>query len=534
MNKQACCDRSQRGVALIMALLMVLVLGLLAATVMFTSQAQGWTGLNYRLTAQSRYAAEAGIQSTMNWLASSNYTAPTTFTSYDMTKNPVQYNGNPVVLSAMSGVSSNYPDPTVVAAFSSALSKSLAGVPNASFSSYATLLRMNPAGGVSWLGGGGAVQTWQITSQGSVGGIRNATVQVAATYERTGTPVFNYGIEATSSGCKAVDFQGSDYTDSYNSNLGVYGGTNVPASGGNIATNGNVNLGRNAVINGTISVPNTTVGACPDGVTNGSGKTAFDQGTNKLNSGLVAPLPWGCKTTPCYPSPLPPTTTQNVSSACSSVAGCTSNGTTTLIDGGRTTSANVYTLAPGLYGNLQIGGADVIHVTAGTYTVNSLNFLQVAKIVVDSGPVVFNLAGQCASGCPSEGGHNPSTSVLWGAGFAGFNACSGGVTANPDVYGKVTCGPSKAPFSGIPSNFQVVYGGTDLIRVGGMPNAMVSYAPLSAYYAPGAPVGLFGSIVTGTFDDASQSPFHYDNALQSSAVTVGQYRPVGGFSWTKF
>jgi Tfp pilus assembly protein PilX len=534
MNKQACRDRSERGVALIMALLMVLVLGLLAATVMFTSQAQGWTGLNYRLTAQSRYAAEAGIQSTMNWLASSNYTVPTTFTSYDMTKNPVQYNGNPVVLSAMSGVSSNYPDPTVVAAFSSALSKSLAGVPNASFSSYATLLRMNPAGGVSWLGGGGAVQTWQITSQGSVGGIRNATVQVAATYERTGTPVFNYGIEATSSGCKAVDFQGSDYTDSYNSNLGVYGGTNLQASGGNIASNGNVNLGRNAVINGTISVPNTTVGACPDGITNGTGKAVYDQGTNKLNSGLVAPLPWGCKTTPCYPSPLPPTTTQNVSASCSSVAGCTSKGTTTLIDGGRTTSANVYTLAPGLYGNLQIGGADVVHVTAGTYTVNSLNFLQDGQIVVDSGPVVFNLAGQCASGCPSEGGYNPSTSVLWGAGFAGFNACSGGVTANPDVYGKVTCGPSKAPFSGIPSNFQVVYGGTDLIRVGGMPNAMVSYAPLSAYYAPGAPVGLFGSIVTGTFDDASQSPFHYDNALQSSAVTVGQYRPVGGFSWTKF
>jgi Tfp pilus assembly protein PilX len=517
-----------------MALLMVLVLGLLAATVMFTSQAQGWTSLNYRLTAQSRYAAEAGIQSTMNWLASSNYTAPTTFTSYDMTKNPVQYNGNPVVLSAMSGVGSNYPDATVVSAFSSALSKSLAGVPNASFSSYATLLRMNPAGGVSWLGGGGAVQTWQITSQGSVGGIRNATVQVVATYERTGTPVFNYGIEATSSGCKAVDFQGSDYTDSYNSNLGVYGGTNIQASGGNIASNGNVNLGRNAVINGTISVPNTTVGACPDGVTNGSGKATFDQGTNKLNSGLVAPLPWGCKTTPCYPSPLPPTTTQNVSSSCGSVAGCTSKGTTTLIDGGRTTSANVYTLAPGLYGNLQIGGADVVHVSAGTYTVNSLNFLRDGQIVVDSGPVVFNLAGQCASGCPSEGGYNPSTSVLWGAGFAGFNACSGGVTANPDVYGKVTCGPSKAPFSGIPSNFQVVYGGTDLIRVGGMPNAMVSYAPLSAYYAPGAPVGLYGSIVTGTFDDASQSPFHYDNALQSSAVTVGQYRPAGGFSWSKF
>jgi Tfp pilus assembly protein PilX len=531
MNKQTSGKRSEQGVALIMALLMILVLGLLASAVMFTSEAQAWAGLNYRLTAQSRYAAEAGVQSTMNWLSSASYSAPTTFTSYDMTKNPVQYNGNPVVLSAMSGVSSNYPDATVVSAFNSALSKSLTGVPNASYSSYATLLRMNPAGGVSWLGGGGVIQTWQITSQGSVGGIRNATVQVVATYERTGTPVFNYGIEATSSGCKAVNFQGSDYTDSYNSNLGVYGGTNVQASGGNIATNGNVNLGRDAVINGTILVPNTTVGACPDGVTNGSGKTTFNQGINKLGAPLVAPLPWGCKTTPCYPSPLPPTTAQNVSTSCAAVAGCTTNGTTTLIDGGRSTTANVYTLTPGQYGNLQIANADVVHVTAGTYTVNSLNFLRDGQIVVDSGPVVFNLAGQCSSGCPSESG---STSVLWGAGFAGFNACSGGVTANPDVYGKTTCGPSKAPFSGIASNFQVVYGGADLIRVGGMPNAGVVYAPNAAYYAPGAPVGLYGSIVTGTFDDASQSPFHYDNALRSAAVTVGQYRPVGGFSWSKF
>jgi len=58
-----------------------------------------------------------------------------------------------------------------------------------------------------------------------------------------------------------------------------------------------------------------------------------------------------------------------------------------------------------------------------------------------------------------------------------------------------------------------------------MPNAMVSYAPLSAYYAPGAPLAL-RSIVTGSFDDASQSP-SIMTAHPESAVTVGQYRPVG-------
>lgn len=100
-------NSSERGVALIIALLAVLVLGTLAATLMFTSQSQIWTSMNYRLAVQSRYAAEAGVQRTINWLANS-YTAPTTFTSYNMNVNPVQYpssGGSAVVLSAMSGVS---------------------------------------------------------------------------------------------------------------------------------------------------------------------------------------------------------------------------------------------------------------------------------------------------------------------------------------------------------------------------------------------------------------------------------------------
>src|SRR2546423_7866290 len=203
-----------------------------------------------------------------------------------------------------------------------------------------------------------------------------------------------------------------------------------------------------------------------------------------VSAPLVAPLPWGRKTAPCSPSPPPPTTTQNVSTSCTSVAGCTTNGSTSLIDGGRSTTANVFTLAPGEYGNLQIANADVVHVTAGTYTVNSLNFLRDGQIVVDSGPVVFNLAGQCSSGCPSESGHSPSTSVLWGAGFAGFNACGGGVSANPDGYGKVTCGPSKTPLSGVPSNFQGVFGGTPFITAGGLPNATGPFPPPSPSYRP--------------------------------------------------
>ena len=80
MNDQWKRNASENGSALIVALLAILVLSVLAATVMFTSQSQTWTSLNYRQTAQARYVAEAGVQATINWLSNSTgstaYAAP--------------------------------------------------------------------------------------------------------------------------------------------------------------------------------------------------------------------------------------------------------------------------------------------------------------------------------------------------------------------------------------------------------------------------------------------------------------------------
>jgi hypothetical protein len=123
--------------------------------------------------------------------------------------------------------------------------------------------------------------------------------------------------------------------------------------------------------------------------------------------------------------------------------------------------------------------------------------------------------------------------VIYGAGYAGFNGCSGGVTANPNVYGSTTCGSAKTAYSGIPDNLQLVYGGTYTMRLGGMPNALVMYAPAASYYTPGAPVGLYGSAVIKDFEDASGSPFHYDRALQNSVLQMGPYQQIG-YTWSKF
>jgi Tfp pilus assembly protein PilX len=564
MEKQTAYKQSERGAALVFALLAILVLSILAVAVMTTSQSQIWTSLNYRLTAQARYAAEAGVQETMSWLSSASYTAPTVFAAYNMNTNPVTLvsNGKPVVLSAISGVASNYPDAIVATTFSTAGAGSLPKETNVSYTTSATLLRMAPAAGASWLPGtGGVVQTWQITSVASISGPRSASVQVVENFERTTEPVFQYGLEALASGCGAIDLAGGDYTDSYNSTTGIYS-SQVPGNAGSIATNGNVNLGKtggNAVVNGNIGTPNPTVGACPaNGVTDAGAKN-YGQltGINKMS----VQLPWGCKATPCYPPGVNITTAQDVSKNCATIAGCTKGTpgcsvapcTTIKISpyGESSVTANVYTLAPGSYGNLAIDNSDVVHLTAGTYNVNSVNFGSIAQnfngqFVLDSGPVVFNLVGNCGGGgCPSytePGGYmpagwaNPQTAVIYGAGFAGFNVCALGVVAlKPGDATHTYCGTSTTPgVTAIPSNFQLVYGGTDLVRVGGMPNAAVTYAPGASYISPGGAVGYYGSIIAGQFADTAASPFHYDTAEQNAILQLGPLRPVGGFSWSKF
>jgi Tfp pilus assembly protein PilX len=530
--------QDESGASLIVALLVLAVISILGAGIIFVTRTETATTANYTELAQARYAAEAGVQSTLNWIEN-NYTAPASYLSYNTDAYPVTCangctnNGGTIVLSAINGVASNYPDTSVASAFNTALNnQALPNLPAASFATSATLLRMTPGSGVSFLGSGGAggaAQTWLITSQGTVAGIRSATVQVTATYERTGIPLFKYAIATTYTGCKSIYFAGTDYTDSYNSNLGPYGGTNIQASGGDIASDGNVTLASAANIKGTIYDTSTTTGSCPAGITSSGSYTAKSQ----LSTPLSFALPWGCTGQPCYPSPLPSTTAQAVSTGCASITGCTSNGTTVINDHGSKTTVNQFTLAPGTYGNLTIANADVVYLNAGTYNVNSLIFSKDGQIVISSGPVVLNVAGQ---------GFSSSSNVVNAGGLAGWNLCNNGLPGNVDVYGAANCptGPpvsgnptSGAPISGIPANFQIVYAGSANIASTGAPVSSVIYAPNADVPITGAAVGYYGAIISSTFSEQSKAPVHYDTTLQNSLLQMGPYH-LTNFSWSKF
>ena len=351
---QASLRRSHResGAALVIALLVLAILSVLAASVMLVTQTETWSATNNRSMLQARYAAEAGAQKTLNYLRYT-YVAPANpATTFDLTKYPAQFNGKDVVLSAMNGVNANYPDPAVQTAFSNTLMDASVpgvGVP-ASYEVTARLLSMQNA----------ATMTWEITSQGNVPNIRNAQVQVVMKVDTIGTPLLTYGVFGTGNGCADLNLAGGAFTDSFDSGAGTYAAT-AQASGGNVGSNGNVTLsGANTTVGGSISVLNPALGACAAGDDITASAGAF-QGTNTLS----AP-----QTYPAVPpiNPLPPTTNQSYTSDT--------------------------TLPPGNYGNVSMSGHETLTLSPGTYNLNSLVISGNSQIQISPpGQVIINIQG---------------------------------------------------------------------------------------------------------------------------------------------
>src|SRR5262249_15358258 len=154
---------------------------------MFLSQTETYATMNYRMMSQARYGAEAGVQKAGNFLFdTTQYQKPGVnpadplanyvYTNAATPVSPVRSTANlqPIVLSTTPG-QSNYPTAAVVAAFQAAAQGTLpAGNQTISYSTTARLLSMQtfdpyglPPGGTP-----GVVQTWEITSTGTLSGSR--------------------------------------------------------------------------------------------------------------------------------------------------------------------------------------------------------------------------------------------------------------------------------------------------------------------------------------------------------------------------
>jgi len=493
----------ESGIAMIVALFMVLVLSVLAASLVFVARTETFSSLNYRTMAEARYGAESGVHSAVNhliWTYSPPEAASATdpISNYNINVSPVTLtaNGRPAVLSSDSGWGSNYPADAVRVAFVNAANGQLhsEGASSIMYTSRATLLSMktmiDSASGLP-----ATLQTWSVTGRGLVEGAGSAAVEVSAVLERPMVPLYRYAAFSVDPNCQSMNLAGGATVDSYDSTNSLVGGLpTLSQYGGNIGTNGGVSgAGDPTTVYGTLSSPRTGVGACSAG-----NVTAFTSTNGASIEGGLVHLPQAL-TFPTPPDivPPPPTTTFNAGSApsCASASYCSvSSDTTTFSPPGSTSKVQL--------GNVSVQNGKTLVLNAGIYEINSLDVK--GDLLVASGPVIIRVAGQ---------------------GF-GLGDVVVDVTANAPVN------PSYAA-----AHLQFIYGGESDVKLRGngtisavvyAPNAVGDLAGLGA-----GDNGLYGSLLTKTVKATGGAGIHYDRNLDKSGYTIGNPM-MSAFTWKSY
>lgn len=490
---------SEQGMAIILALFMMLAMTVLGTSLMFVSKTETLSSHNYRLMSQARYGAESGIHTAANYLLSGTYSAAAPgitgsgdpLANYVTTVSPVTYNGAPVVLSWDSSAS-NYPITAVKTAFAAAAQGTL-DVKDApvTYKARATLKSMRQISD-AFTGSLITLQTWDVTAEGSITGARNATVEVSSLIERQTTPVYAYAAFATDNGCAALSFAGGATTNSYDSQAALSSGLPVVGNyGGNVGSNGNLTeVGNTTVVQGSLSTPRQGVGACTaNNVTaqTTSGGATVSGGLNQLSQNVTYP-------TPPAPNPLPPTTatdfkkTTGCPSGYGSVCANSTNGATIT----PASASSIVTM-----GNVAVNAGAVLQLNAGIYVMNSLTMNGNSTIKINSGPVVIKVAGV-------------------------------GQTTPITITGQ---GLVNSTFR--PSDLQFIYGGTGEVKLaGGDTTAGLFYAPNATANITGG-ADLYGAIVVKQLTEAGGAAIHYDRRLQNDALTAGNYM-LSAFTWKSY
>jgi Tfp pilus assembly protein PilX len=501
---------NEKGAALILATIFVLVLSLMGVTMMFLSQSETWGSMNYRLMSQARYGAEAGLHAASNYIANT-YTTPggTTdpLTAYTLTGSPVTVAGSPVVLgTTFNSLGANYPLPAVNTAFTSASTGSLtAGNNTVNYTASAELLLMKQ---IQVCGNAQPVtaQTWLITSHGDIGGARNAEVEVTAVLEQQIMPCYNYAAFATGNGCGSIAFSGGGNIDSYDSGSFTTSKGSVVTQqyDGNVGSNGNMNTAANTNVDGTFSSPKTGVfGTCAAGdALSGNAKAVTGcESSTQLSSTCGAPLVPLSQTVVFAPPVIPSTVPNPVLPATSG------------------------SLVPGNYGDISQKGSGTTTFnpqltglppnqicSAGVYTVNSITLGGSGTIAV----------APCPATSTTPGAHMDIFINVVGSGSMASNPIQmqGGTFANSTMD---------------PRLFQIQYAGNGQIDFGGNPQAAgLVYAPNASVFMHGSNSDWYGSIVANTIAMKSAGvSIHYDRRLSADLYTVGNWT-LNSFNWSKY
>jgi PilX N-terminal len=504
---------NEKGIALVLSLFLLSAMSVIAASLMFLSQTETYSSMNYRLMSQARYGAESGIQKSANHLLYT-YVAPITggadpIANYNTNVSPVTCTngcpniGRPVVLSANAAIASNYPNAAVQAAFLAAVQGSLpAGNTTVAFAPYATLLSMQQ---IKVYGGDvQTIQTWQITSTGTITAGKTAQVEVSATLETPKFPSQMYAAFGTAGGCGTLNFHGNKtQTDSYDS--GVVGNPVISNSGGNVGTNGNLTEGGSADIYGTLSSPRVGVGACSSGNVNAlsSSGGATINGHDPPQAGDILQLPQAISLpTPTVPAGVPTTPYDG-------------NGQT-LLNG-----ASVGNVSVNAGSTLTLGApcpAPPLPCPVSIINMNSITINGNATLKIQ-GNVVLNVVG-AGETTPIDFTGGSVTNVN-----TAIDPATGLTAIDPVTHLPVQ--------SYDPSTFQVQYAGTGSVKLnGGATTIAMVYAPKAAVSFNGGG-DFYGSVVGATIDDTGGARIHYDRRLSSEFFVVGNAM-MSSFTWKKY
>jgi Tfp pilus assembly protein PilX len=513
---------SERGVALIVALFVMLAVSVVGASLMFLSQTETYATMNYRMMSQARYAGEAAIQKAAEFLLDGSYTIPSPGGTDDLANytldhgSPVLYSGSPVVLSADADYASNYPVASVQSAFDSAAHGTLAaGNTTIEYSAYAKLLGMQQFD--AYGGTDGVVQTWEITGIGRLSGSREASVEVVALLEQPKVAANTYAAFATADICGAMYFHGNVTINSYDSSQGPPS-TTTQASGGDVGTNGNLEIQGSVDVQGNLYSPRTGVGTCEDGAVVALSET----GHATVEGGSPIQLPTEVEFPPPVFSTTPPTNTvtinaallSNPATACSSLGltlgtNCSISGTTVTVDGGGS-DVTMPSVVIGSGYTLKIAG----HSPAQNVNINSLtgsgNF-QVDANLLGAGneSVVLKVAGL-----------NPDSTEMTTALDLDTISWKQNSTVNQAKYDA--------------SALQIVYGGHGTLNMNGgnAQSAATIYAPNADFQLKGTQ-DFYGSILAHTITNGGNASIHYDRSLSGEFFVAGQSM-LGTFSWKRY
>jgi hypothetical protein len=488
---------NERGIAMLIALFMMLALSVVATSLMTISQTETDSSHNYRLMSQARYGAESAIHQATNYILYT-YPAPAQadLVNYDLTSSPVKWGNKPVVLTT-NAAKSNYPDDGVKAAFAAAAQGSLdVKASPVDFGATATLLSMRSITNF-YSDQPVTIQTWEITGDGTITAAKGALVEVSAVIERQPIPIFGYAAFATAEGCAALSLKGGATTNSYDSTWALDPVTHTPVianTWGNLGTNGNLTeVGNTTVAHGSLSTPRQGVGSCSaNNITAETltGGATVDDGLNRLPQKITYP-------NPAPINPAPPLDSQSFKKT----LGCPASPVVVYC----AASANGATITPPsastevYLGNVTINAQAVLHLHAGTYDMNSFTMEAGSEIVIDDGPVIINIAGLNADGSTMA---TPVTVTGQGIVNTSFKS----------------------------TDLQIVYGGTGEVKLAGGDNtAAVVYAPNATSNITGG-ADLYGAIIVHDLTEAGGAAIHYDRHLQIMMLTPDNYR-MSAFTW---